>query len=80
MKRVIAWEKLMERISTVEKIEENRKLKRMHLFLTPEDIAKADSILMRAKQQTIDSDDSASIDSKMMDRISEMSHFDKNEF
>ena len=71
----------MARITTVEKIEDNKKLKRMHLFLTPENIEKANMILNRAKHEKFDSSDSMnSIDSNVMDKISEMSRFETDEF
>ena len=38
MKTAINWSGLMQRVKTVEPIEDCLKLKRLHLFLTPDNI------------------------------------------
>ena len=50
----------MQRIKTVEPIEDGVKLKRLHLFLTPENIEKANHLLMKAKNGTGLNDDNFS--------------------
>ena len=49
MKSAINWEALMDRIKDVEGIEDDLKYKRLHLFLTEENIERADAILKNAK-------------------------------
>ena len=53
MKSAINWEALMDRIKDVEGIEDDLKYKRLHLFLTEENIERADAILKNAKQGEI---------------------------
>ena len=50
MKSAINWEALMDRIKDVEGIEDDCKFKRLHLFLTEENIERANDILTNAKK------------------------------
>lgn len=88
MKSAINWQALMDRIKDVEGIEEDRKFKRLHLFLTEENIERANNILENAKNrgesnhdnkfEVLDetSSESASQNSAALSAISENSFFD----
>ena len=88
MKSAINWEALMDRIKDVEGIEDDCKFKRLHLFLTEENIERANDILTNAKkggeghtdnafkQSDDSSSDTSECDSAALDAISENSFFD----
>ena len=80
MKRAITWDALMQRIVTVEKIEDFKKLKRLHLFSTDEQLQRALSKVYLKDGINHDTGSHDSVNTDIMDKLSATSHFDNYDF